>query len=191
MNLSAREKIIALFTAIVVVFVVGYLFLIAPYLANRAQLAEDIKSTQSQYDDETKLLAAQPRVAADWKSLLAGNLKTIPAQASGKTQDALYDWARSARFNLQSVKPDRPRQDKDFQQIRFQASGAGTTASIYRFLAAIEKSDLPLKIEELRVNSRKDGTDDLNITLTLSALIFSPPAPGARSAPTQPAGGTL
>ncbi|MCL2639796.1 MAG: type II secretion system protein M [Phycisphaerales bacterium] len=209
MNLSKREQLYAIVTAAVLLAGIAYYFLLQPYFASRTKLTKDIKTAQTKFDREQRLLKAQPKVAADWKELLGGALKTVPAEAISQTHDAFYDAAYNARayndrFDLQTFNSDRPRQEGDFQVIRLNITCTGSTASLYRFVFALEQSSLPLRIEDMRVNSRHPGADDLNIALTISTLIFAPPTPApsrststpspSRSTPApipQPQGGTL
>ncbi|MCL2645873.1 MAG: type II secretion system protein M [Phycisphaerales bacterium] len=197
MNLSKREQLYALITGLVLLVGLAYFYLIEPYFAARTQLIADVKTAQSKYDHELQLLDARPKVAADWKGLLAtanvpaGVLKTIPAEASSQAHDALYDAAYYARFDLQSFTSDRPRPEGDFQVIRLSVTGIGSTASLYRFIAALEHSSLPLRIEDMRVTSRHPGVDDLNIALTVSTIIFAPTTTSRPAPQPQPQGDNL
>jgi len=203
MNLSKREQIYAIVTAIVLLAGLAYYFLVSPYLASLARLTANIKTAQTKYDRELKLLKAQPKVAADWETILAaagetgGVLKTIPAEASGQAREAInvaaYNAsAYNASFNLQGFSSDRPRQEGDFQIIRMNVTGTAPTIALYRFVSAIEQSPLPLRIEDLRVTARQPGTNDLNVALTISTIIFVPNTTPSRSTPQpQPQGDSL
>jgi hypothetical protein len=39
---------------------------------------------------------------------------------------------------------------------------------------AIETTDLPLQINDLRLSSRKEGMNDLAVQLTVTTIVFSP-----------------
>ncbi len=49
------------------------------------------------------------------------------------------------------------------------------------FLWRLETTPLPLRIKELQLGSRRDGEDDLSLTLTVSALYLA--AEGTAAAP--------
>ena len=206
MNLTKREQLYALVTGAVLLAALGYFFLLQPYLANRARLINDIQAAQTKFDREQRLLDAREKVAADWKALLAANgggggggtLQTNLAEAIGQAHDTFYDAADNAaaynaRFDLQTFAPDRPRQEGDFQTIRLTGTGTGTTASLSLFVLALERSKLPLRIDDMRITARQPGTDILNFSFNISTLFFSPaPAAPTRSvSQPQPQGGEL
>jgi type II secretory pathway component PulM len=184
---TKRERTIAIAAAVALLSYLGYSYVVSPYLDHRKDLQGGIKEAQAKAAQERKLLKEQPKVAAEWKALLATNLRTTPADASSKTWDALFDWARSASLNLQSIKPEHASQQGDFQQVRLQVSGTGSESSIARWLWSIESSNLPLQIDDLHLNTRKDGTDDLTVQVGLTALVFAPPPPKGLGAKARPA----
>jgi hypothetical protein len=185
-NLSPREKIIAAVLGAIVVLFIGYTWLLAPYLSRRDVLNKAIQTQAARDSRETNLLNNRSRVAADWKKLTSTVVQTQPALATSRINDALQDWARNSRFTIHALKPDRPIQDKDFQKIRFQVSGEGSTSAVSTFLLAVETTDLPLQVDDLRINARKEGVNDLSIELKVTTIVFSPASttkPGQRPAP--------
>jgi len=174
--------------------------MISPYLSARAKLVNSVQAAQSTYLREVRLLRDRPKVAADWKAILAtaevkdGVLKTNSAEAVSQAYDACYNIARDVRFGFQTFTPDRVRQEKkesDFQVIRLNVTGIGSTAALYRFVSALEHSNLPLRIEDMKVTSRQPGTGDLNIALTLSTIIFTPTTTSRPAPQAQPQGDNI
>jgi type II secretory pathway component PulM len=185
-NLNPREKLIATIVGAILVLYVGYTWLLAPYLAQRQTLITAIDRANDRDRRESNLLANQPRVAAEWKKLTATTVQTQPAVGSGRINDALQDWARNSRLVMHALKPDRPVQEKDFQKIRFQVSAEGSSDAVSKFLLAVETTDLPLQIDDFRINARKEGVNDLAVELKVTTVVFSPAAttkPGQRPAP--------
>ena len=77
---------------------------------------------------------------------------------------------------LQGVRDlaDRVARVGDFQQIRLQATGLCSTAAMAQLLYSIETAQIPMKINEFRLTSRKEGSDDLTFALSVSTIVFSP-----------------
>jgi hypothetical protein len=185
-TLTKREKTIALGTGGVLLAFVCVMFLILPYFDKRAKLNNDIARAAQQQKHDNDLLANVPRVDAQWKQLTARVLQTQPAQATGNAGDALNDWAKWARLNIQSLNPDHPVQKGDFLLVHFKLSAVGNTGSLTNFLWALETTDLPLQIDELGVTARKEGANDLNVQMGVTTAVFSPSTttrPGSRQAP--------
>jgi hypothetical protein len=172
--LNKREKMIAAVVGISALIWAGDYFVVEPLLAASA----DVEAQQSKATDELKkahgVLDNRRAVNDAWRTLMQNGLTTNAADAGVKTQHALQEWASAARVNLESQKSDTPVQVGDFLQVRITLTGAGTMAGISRLVWDIETGPLPLQMGEMRIQSRKDGTDDLGLQLTVTTLVFSP-----------------
>ncbi len=182
---NRREKIIAL----VLIGALGILafdqYALTPYFDARKNVSADLEAATTRERKASRLLNNQARVERAWRELLAGPLKTDPAAAESQALHAVRDWAQNSRVDLQSLKPERIGRTGDFQQIRVQATGTGTTAAVSALLSQVESAKIPMRVNELRLTSRKEGTDDLSFSLSVSTVLFSPApekTPGARTA---------
>lgn len=171
---SQREKMIALVLLAVLGLLVVDQYLFTPYLDQRAKVQNELDLATQKQQNAQRLLENRIRVNRAWNDLLAGGLKTDPAAAESQTLHAMRDWAQSSRVDLQSLKPDRIGRTGDFQQIRIQATGNATTAAFANLLSQIETATIPVKVNELRLTSRKEGNDDLAFAMSVSTIVFSP-----------------
>ena len=71
----------------------------------------------------------------------------------------------------------------------FSVSGAGSMRAVAGFLWRLESSPLPVRLTELQLGARREGTDDLNLQVRLSALC-QPPGPSEPSTPRAGPAGT-
>lgn len=178
MTISKRERMIGIALGAVLALFAIDRYALSPFLEQRDQLAMQNQTVTKKLQDAVRLLGNRKRVDKAWHELTGGGLKNSAAEAESQTLHALRDWAQAARIDLDSLKPDRVVQSGDFQQIRFEVTGNGPVAGMARMLWSIETSDLPLQLGELHLAARKEGTDDLAMQLSVTALVFAPqPAP--------------
>jgi hypothetical protein len=189
MALSKREKMIAGVVGLCALIFIGDYYVVEPLLANM----EDLRMQQSKVTEELQkaqgVFNNRRAVNDAWRGLMKNGLTTNAADANIKTQHALTEWASAARVNLESQKSDTPVQVGDFQQVRITVTGAGTMAGISRLIWDIETGPLPLQLGELRIQSRKDGTDDLGLQLTVTTLVYAPLPPATPAKKAASAGG--
>jgi hypothetical protein len=93
------------------------------------------------------------------------------------------------------MKPERLPDKRSLQEISFRAAGTGSMSAVSRFLWRLEASKVTIRVKELQLGSRKEGTDDLTLQLRLSTLYQAPeppapPAPDATESPAAPTGET-
>ena len=99
------------------------------------------------------------------------------AQAESQVLHALRDWSQDSRLTLSSVKPGKVVERGELLEMSFQAAGTGSMSAVSRFLWRIETARLPIRIHQLQLGARKEGSDDLSLQLSLSSLCL----PGARA----------
>lgn len=174
MILSKREKTIAIVMAAVLGLLVMDYYFITPYMQERAKLRSESDSLTRKLQQAERLFSNRKRVDQAWREMLAGGLKSDAAAGENQALHTVRDFAQNARVNLVSLKPDHTGRTGDFQQIRLQATGTGGMGQIAEMLWSIESTRLPLKLSELRLTSRKEGTDDLTFALSASTVVFSP-----------------
>ena len=172
--MSKREKII-----LGCVLAVLALFLVDKYLLTPLQ------------DEESQLEVESGRIAADigraknlqdqrrelepkWRVLRAKGLKGDPAEAEGQLLHALADWSKEAGCALSSLKPDRPESKGQLKEIQVEVVGSGPLDSIVQLLWKMRSASFPLKITELQLGSRNDGTSDMSLQAKLSTLYTLP-----------------
>jgi type IV secretory pathway TrbF-like protein len=191
-TLTHREKIIAACVGAVTLLYVGSSYVLMPYLAKRDGLSSAINKAKAQQKKDADLLANRNAVDSEWKKLTATAITTQPDVGINNVSNAFYDWERSSRIKIQSVKPGSPVQKGDFKQIQFQVTAFGSTIAVSSFLRILDTTALPVRIEKLRINPVKEGADYLNLTITVNTLVFAPP-PTTKAAPRSaaPRGDTL
>jgi|WetSurMetagenome_2_1015567.scaffolds.fasta_scaffold12861_2 hypothetical protein len=185
MILSKRERVIV---GIVAVCVTA--FLLDTFVIQRMQdlqrKAEDQRpNLEVKKQDGESALSHQKALAPKWKEIVDGGLKHDPTEAESQVLHALADWSREAGVKIVAMKPERAveneSQKKALQEIAFVASGTGTMSGITRLLYRIETAKIPLRIKNLQMGSRKEGTNDLSVELRLSTLYESAAQPAAKT----------
>ena len=191
MTLSRRERILAIVIGVALLALIGGNFLLLPYLSQRSWLNDQIQQARQRDRHDADLLTNEAHVATLWKQLTATNLQSDVSVATNNMNVALYGLAGRAGFEIKDLKPDHAVQKGDFQQVRFQVAGSGSTESLGRFLVALEKTSLPMKINEMRVSSLKEGTDNLTLQMVVTTVGFSPAPAGHSGQKAAPKGDEL
>ncbi len=170
MVLSKRERYIGIAAAGVLALLVVDHYLLTPFVQRheQAQVAGNLATADLAKAEE--LFAGERKLRPVWTSMLMGGLKSVPSQAESQAQNALLEWARSSGVSVASLKPERSAQENQFQVINFGMTGTGTMASISRMLFSVESSAIPVRLTQLQVTPRREGTDDLSVRLSLSTL---------------------
>ena len=181
MVVSKRERYIAMGALAVAALVAFDQLLLGPLLsyrdgmdARQSELATDIAKAEA-------AIARGSDIMPQWNAMRAG-LQPGPAEAESQILHAVRDWAEDARLDMSLVRPERlPERLADktrLPEITVHAAGTGSMEAVSRFMWRLETARLPVRMTELQLAPRKEGTDDLNAELQIST-IYLPRRPAA------------
>ena len=174
MNLSHRERIIAIAAvAAFAVLVLDYSVL-TPVLGSRERLQVEGERLAAQTEQALSLFQRSKVIARRRREMAEKGLKEAPGEAESQALHAVRDWAEQTGLSLSSVKPEYVAGDGGVRQIAFRAAGTGTMRAVARFLWQMESADLPLRVHDVQLGSRTEGRDDLSLQLHFSTL-YTPP----------------
>ena len=181
MVLSKRERLIIAGSALVLGALALDQFVLTPLKDGWDQTQAQKLALQSEMNRAREALRNGHQMAPKWRDMTAAGIKGDPAEAESQALHAIRDWAVESGVTLSMVKPDRLTEKTLLPVISFQAGAAGTMDGIGKWLWRMQYAKIPIRITELQLSSRKEGTDDLTATLRLSTLYM--PAQGAEPAP--------
>jgi Tfp pilus assembly protein PilO len=171
--LSKRERYIAIATALVVGILVLDQFILSPLMAQKEIVDVRIAEAQQQLANANQLFAKARSANRNWREM-SGTVERSASDAESRVLNNVRQWAQDEGMNLASVKPERTERDKDFDRITFRATGTGGMQQIGRFLYRIETASMPVRVTDLLLSTRKEGTDDLAITVGIATISLAP-----------------
>ncbi|HEY0911123.1 MAG TPA: type 4a pilus biogenesis protein PilO [Bradyrhizobium sp.] len=179
MALSKRENYIAIAACAAIGLLGLDHFVLTPYQEQRAKVALDQQILNQRSEEVATLFTRQHQLRKVWTELQQGGVKLDSSQAASRTLSAVESWAQSAGVNTASVRPERTAQEGAFEVISFDVLGTGTMRSISRLLWALETATIPVRVNEVQITPVKEGTDELSVRLSVSALCMPPAADNA------------
>jgi hypothetical protein len=175
-NMSPRERSLALIVLSVVGVAVVYQFVVDPYFAKRKELKVAIETKEAELDRNRKVFRDEKKLKDVLNKLNSSGLKSDVAEARSQLLYALSGWAKEAGVGLSSLKEGRTTTEGRWIQINTQATATGSQKAIANLLWRVESASIPVRVSEMTINSRREGTDDLQINLGVSTLCPNPEA---------------
>ncbi len=176
MVLTQRERYIAIGAGGLVALVLVNVVFVSPLLARKDDLDAKLKGAHSDLSEAEYLTERSPRLAKRWSTEIGPTLKRTGPDAESQIVNSISNWAKEAGVTLSGVKPDRPSSDKefpDFSRITVHLTGSGTMAQVGYFLYRVQMSQIPVRVNDLTIGTRKEATDDLAVSLNLSTILFT------------------
>jgi len=174
-NLSRRERTIAIIALGALVLLVLDHYVLTPVLDDRERVRMEAQTLMQDTEQALNLFERSKTAARRWREMTQAGMKEDAAEAESQMLHAVRDWAERTGLSLASVRPERVAGGEDLKQITFRAAGTGPMRSVARFLWEMHSSQVPLRIHDLQLGSRTEGRDDLSLQLRFSTL-YAPPA---------------
>jgi len=170
MVLSRRERYAAIGTIIAVAALVLDRFALTPVLDSWTALEAQRQDLTSKVEHGQLVLKQKPGAEATWKRRAGEGLKQSAAETEDALLHAVQDWSQDSRLALISVGAERAGRTERTPEVIVQVAGIGPMSAVARFLWDVQTARLPVKVVSMELYSRKEGTDDLSLTLHLSGL---------------------
>lgn len=176
MILSKRERLVFICTVMVIALLGVYHYVLTPLLDYRSKLESDLVVAQGKLKHDESLKQASSRLRARWADMLKAGMNADGPSAENQVLHSVRDWALEAGVSLPLLKPERTdklEKQKEFRIKTFRVTGTGSMKAISRFLWRIQTAKLPVRITDMTLTPKKEGTDDLSLDLGLSTLYLS------------------
>lgn len=166
-GLSPRERMLVLAAGAALVAAVVVLGLVLPALRAARAASERVASA------EQELLAVQ-RLRHEYDEVqgrLAAVEERIRSGPRGEIFTTLEKLARDSAVKVDSMEPRTAPASDDYRETRVQVALKGVTlAQLVNYLHRIDSSEQVLSIKSLRVRTRKDRPEMLDVTFTVSSF---------------------
>jgi hypothetical protein len=188
MTMSPRERSIATITGIILGALVLYEFVIEPKLAQIEKLDSDVATATGDLERADSLFSSSRSATKQLAKIAGSGLRRNDSEADSEIRNKTSQWAQESGINGWGIKREGTVNERDFNKITFRAQGSGGMAQIGRFLYRLQTADMPIRIVDMTINSRREGTDDLAIVLGVSTIYLAPESekPAPRAAPRRP-----
>jgi len=167
--LSKRERQYAIGAGALLGGLLIYSVVVSPYFERLTAIETQVSNANKKVKSNRDTLRYQRELKPTWDSMSA-NLSPTEAEAMSQASSDILRWGRDVRVNVTAIKPDRTTTENKFTVSAFHVTASGQMASISRFIWAIESSPVPLRVHEVQLKPRKEGTDELEVQLSVSTL---------------------
>lgn len=181
--MSPREKTIAVVAGLVIgVFALDRL-VVSDLLARQASAQDRIELAAQELSNATQLFDNERRAQRRWSEMAGDTLKSDAPSAESQLLNEAREWAQQSDLVLTSLKLDRAESEQGYGKLTARAAASGRTESLARFLYAVQTSEIPVRVADVSVTSRREGTDELNVQIGLSTIYLPAEQPDSNAPP--------
>jgi hypothetical protein len=176
MTLTKRERNIAIALGATLLSLGIYYLAVQPYLDSLAQIDQDYQTQLRSWNDHLSLVNRRVELEKKWDEIKRGGLSSDQSLAEGQAWNKVADWANAAGVQITSLKSDRNTDAAPFQIIGFHVIANGSIPTFAKLLNSFETATIPVRVDEIQITPRREGTDELQIRMSVSTLCLQPEA---------------
>ena len=173
--MTKRERLIAIGAGVAGGALLLNSFLIAPLEARWDAADQRRDSAQEEVERGQAVMNNRNRSLRVWKTLADGTLADDAPTAESRLLEGVRVWAQNSGVDLTSLKPEQGDREQGFGRLVVRAQANGDMAALSTFLQGAENSDLPVRLVDMTLASRKDGQDELSLQVGFSTIYQLPP----------------
>ncbi|MEI8291197.1 MAG: hypothetical protein WCH99_17150 [Verrucomicrobiota bacterium] len=170
MKFENRQQFLVALTGAAVALFIAVNFVLEPlggwWSSRRAQ----IKALQTKVSEGQQLIKREAGIRSRWNWIQANALPANPSQAEQRFLKALDGWSREAGAELTSIMPQWKSDGTDYLTLACRVESAGDLATLSRFLYALEKGPMALKVDSVELTSRDASGQQMTLGLEINGL---------------------
>ncbi len=155
---------------------------LTPYTQQRDRLNTEQLAANQRLADGRRAIQKQRAAKKDWDELQAQGLESDASEMERRVQHWLHLWAQEAGLGNLSLRADRSAaKHAGFTQVTVHTTGSGPMGAVAKLLWRLEAAPVPLRVNDVQLNPGREGSDQVQLQLKVSALCTAPES--------EPAGG--
>ena len=129
-----------------------------------------IKALQKQVSEGQQLIKRETSIRNRWNWMQANALPANPSQAEQRFLKALDGWSREAGTELTSIMPQWKSDSTNYLTLACRVESAGDLATLSKFLYALEKGPMALKVDSVELTARDTIGQQMTLSLEINGL---------------------
>ena len=170
MKIENRQQFLVVLTIAVVALFVAVNFSLEPLGGWWSSRQAQIKALQKQVSEGQQLSKRETGVRSRWNWMQVNALPANPSQAEQRFLKALDGWSREAGAELTSIMPQWKSDSTNYLTLACRVESAGDLATLSKFLYALEKGPMALKVDSVELTSRDAGGQQMTLSLEINGL---------------------
>jgi type II secretory pathway component PulM len=167
LGLSARERLLIGSAAGILLFSLLWFGVVMPVVSAGARISTDADRLEQIYD----VIARLRRDYDDVAKRLAAVEHRIRSESRGNLRTTLETLASTASVKVESMEPQSSPSNDRFRETKVEVGLSGVTLpQTVNYLHQIESAPQVLSVKSLRIRTRPDAPELLNVTFTVSSF---------------------
>ncbi|MBI3867630.1 MAG: hypothetical protein HY299_03780 [Verrucomicrobia bacterium] len=170
MNPQARQRTLLIAAVALLVLFIGDKLVVTPLIASWKDRGNRIIDLRKKVEHGNLVLGRDSIIQDRWDEMSTNTLPQEASVAESRVLKAFDRWSQESRVSITSIKPQWKHAADDHATLECRVDGFGSLGTVTRFLHAIEKDPMALRIDVLELGARDNEGKQVTLGLSVSGL---------------------
>jgi hypothetical protein len=172
MQIKNRQQWLVIAAVAIVGIFLADKIVITPLTDSWKARSRRIAALRTQIAEGKSLLRNEQSYRERWADMQRNSLPRDQSAAEQQFFNAMANWAQESRVTINAVTPQWKKEGNESMTYQCRVDASGNISSLSRFLYALEKDPVALRIESLELSAHDKQGQQLALGLQISGLVL-------------------
>jgi hypothetical protein len=173
-KIKNRQQLLAILAGAVVALFIADKVVLEPLIATWKQRADRIRELRVKVAEGQALVRREQNLRGRWQQMRSNTLTNNSSLAEQQVLKTVDRCAVESRASITSINNQWKHDADDYMTLECRVEAAGDLPTLTRFLYALEKDPMALKLQSVEIGARDNNGQQLTLGLQISALALTP-----------------
>jgi hypothetical protein len=174
MNLNSRQKLLATLAIVAVGLFMADKILIKPLTKSWDARSKRLGELKEKVKKGTETLKRDKTLTERWERMTANVLSAAKPEAESQMSKAFERWAQAGGVVVSSTRTQWRESEDAYKTLELRADVSGNLPELTRFLYALEREPLAVKVDSLELQARDTEGTQLALVVSVNGLLINP-----------------
>ena len=174
MSMNPRQKLLATLAITAVGLFMADKILISPLTKAWKGRSERLLALEEKVKKGNDTLKREKTLTDRWEHMTANVLSTSKPEAESQMRRAFERWAQAGGVVVSSTRTQWRESEDDYKTLDCRADVSGDLTELTRFLLALEREPLAVKVDSLELQARDAEGTQLALVVQVNGLLINP-----------------
>ena len=174
MKIQNRQQLLMILAGTAVALFAADKLILTPLSGYWTSRSKEIVQLRKKVEDGTQLIRRESSLTERWNQMRRNALPVNQSQTEQQVLGAFDRWSQGSGISLTSISPQWKHDADDYMTLQCRVEASGNLSTLTRFLYAIEKDPMALKLEIVELSARDNDGQQLALGLQVSGLVLTP-----------------
>jgi Tfp pilus assembly protein PilO len=174
MRIDNRQRLLAILAISGLGLLVADWFVFTPLTHLWQSRSKQVAELHQEIADGSSLVQRERFIRRRWDDMRTNTLPNNPSLAEQQMLKAFDGWSQDSGVSITSITPQWKHDEDDYMTLECRVDATGDMETLARFLYAVEKGPMALKVISAELTSHDTIGQQLSLALEVSGLVLTP-----------------